>query len=172
MRHGKVSEKKDTSEKLNILSDCPINNEVITQQNYLQYINSLRQKFKKQVPEIPYLDIYEDLICLDKVFIVIFLYIYIIKNLNSITSINQNDFKYYCIQDYTGILPEDKVFSILAKYKIYINKTFLIPLLDLLQIYKEKNIKYEDLLNLLNWKYDFPTLPKIESKFLCFNFII
>lgn len=97
MRHGKVSEKKDTSEKLNILSDCPINNEVITQQNYLQYINSLRQKFKKQVPEIPYLDIYEDLICLDKVFIVIFLYICIIKNLNSITSINQNDFKYYCI---------------------------------------------------------------------------
>ncbi|XP_061942702.1 EF-hand domain-containing family member B-like, partial [Apis cerana] len=131
VKHGKVSEKKDTSEKLNILSDCPINNEVITQQNYLQYINSLRQKFKKQVPEIPYLDIYEDLICLDK--------------------------------DYTGILPEDKVFSILAKYKIYINKTFLIPLLDLLQIYKEKNIKYEDLLNLLNWKYDFPTLPKIEK---------
>lgn len=69
-------------------------------------------------------------------------------------------------------MPEDKVFSILAKYKIYINKIFLIPLLDLLQIHKEKNIKYEELLNLLNWKYDFPTLPKIESKLLCFNFII
>lgn len=86
MRHGKVNEKKDVSEKLNILSDCPINNEVITQQNYLQYINSLRQKFKKQVPEIPYLDIYEDLICLDKVLLFYFLilYIYIIKNLKNI----------------------------------------------------------------------------------------
>lgn len=77
MRHGKVNDKKDVSEKLNILSDCPINNEVITQQNYLQYINSLRLKFKKQVPEIPYLDIYEDLICLDKVLLFYFFILYI-----------------------------------------------------------------------------------------------
>ncbi|XP_050472297.1 EF-hand domain-containing family member B-like isoform X3 [Bombus huntii] len=127
----KVYEKKGISEMLNILSDCPINNEVVVQQGYLQYINSLRLKLKKHVPEIPFLDIYEDLLSLDK--------------------------------DYTNILSEDKVFSILAKYKIYINKTFLTPILDLLQIRKEENVKYEELLNLLNWKYDFPTLPKIEK---------
>ncbi|XP_033353638.1 EF-hand domain-containing family member B [Bombus vosnesenskii] len=129
--NDKVYEKKGISEMLNILSDCPINNEVVVQQGYLQYINSLRLKLKKHVPEIPFLDIYEDLLSLDK--------------------------------DYTNILSEDKVFSILAKYKIYINKTFLTPILDLLQIRKEENVKYEELLNLLNWKYDFPTLPKIEK---------
>lgn len=63
----KVYEKKGISEMLNILSDCPINNEVVVQQNYLQYINSLRLKLKKHVPEIPFLDIYEDLLSLDKV---------------------------------------------------------------------------------------------------------
>ncbi|KAK1120709.1 hypothetical protein K0M31_010914 [Melipona bicolor] len=97
-----VYERKKRSEILNILSDCPISNEVVVQQSYLQYINSLRQKLKKYIPEISFFDIYEDLLCLDK--------------------------------DFTGILPEDKVFSILASHKIHINKTFLIPLLDLLQI--------------------------------------
>lgn len=63
----KVYEKKGISEMLNILSDCPINNEVVVQQGYLQYINSLRLKLKKHVPEIPFLDIYEDLLSLDKV---------------------------------------------------------------------------------------------------------
>ncbi|CAD1481032.1 unnamed protein product, partial [Heterotrigona itama] len=131
IHNDNVYERKKTSEILNILSDCPISNEVVVQQSYLQYINSLRQKLKKYIPEISFFDIYEDLLSLDK--------------------------------DFTDILPEDKVFSILASHKIHINKTFLIPLLDLLQIRKNSDIKYEELLNLLNWKYDFPILPKIEN---------
>ncbi|XP_043519544.1 uncharacterized protein LOC122533676 [Frieseomelitta varia] len=131
IHNNNVYERKKRSEILNILSDCPINNEVVVQQSYLQYINSLRQKLKKYISEISFFDIYEDLLCLDK--------------------------------DFTGILLEDKVFSILASHKIHINKTCLIPLLDLLQIRKKNDIKYEELLNLLNWKYDFPILPKIEK---------
>ncbi|XP_076762913.1 EF-hand domain-containing family member B [Xylocopa sonorina] len=131
MIHGRVAEKRGLSEELNILSDCPLNDEVIAQQNYLKYINGLRQKFKRRVPEIPFADIYEDLLSLDK----------------------------KC----TNVLPEDKILLTLAKYQIYINETLLSPLLDLLEIRKEKNVKYRDLLNLLNWKYDFPTLPKIEK---------
>ncbi|OAD53657.1 EF-hand domain-containing family member B [Eufriesea mexicana] len=130
MIHGKVG-KKEIFEKLNILSDCPINNEVIVQQNYLKYINNLRQKLKKHVPEISFSDVYEDLLSFDK--------------------------------DYTSILSENQLFSILDKHKIHINQTFLIPLLDLLQIRKENGINYKELLKLLNWKYDFPTLPKIEK---------
>ncbi|CAK9814756.1 EF-hand domain-containing family member B [Anthophora quadrimaculata] len=131
MTHGKVIKKPGMSEKLSIVSDCLINNEVTMQQKCLQYINTLRQKFKHRDPEISFSDIYEDLLCFDK--------------------------------DYTNILPKDKVLSILTKHKIYINETLLTPLLNLLQIYKDQNVKYKELLNLLNWKYDFPTLPKIEK---------
>lgn len=67
MTHGKASGRKGTHEVANVLSDCSMNNDVIQQQKYLQYINSLRQKLKKRIPEIPFLDIYEDLLCLDKV---------------------------------------------------------------------------------------------------------
>ncbi|XP_076652459.1 EF-hand domain-containing family member B isoform X2 [Halictus rubicundus] len=126
MVHGKTIKRVQT----NIVSDSPLNDDVIKQKKYLQNINSLRQKYKKQIPEIPFLDIYEELSSLDK--------------------------------DYVGILSEDTVFSVLAKYKMYINKTYLTPLLDLLGIRKEENVNYTKLLNLLNWKYDFPTLPKIE----------
>ncbi|KOC70670.1 EF-hand domain-containing family member B [Habropoda laboriosa] len=131
MIHGKTDEKKEISEKLDILNNYSVNNEMIVQQKYLQYINSLRQRLKQCVPEISFSDIYEDLLCFDK--------------------------------DYTSTLPKDKVFSILTKHKIHINETFLTPLLNLLQIHKDKNVKYKELLNLLNWKYDFPTLPKIEK---------
>ncbi|CAL7934989.1 unnamed protein product [Xylocopa violacea] len=160
MTHGKVAEKREMSEELNILSDCPLNNEIIVQQKYLIYINGLRQKLKKQVPEISFADIYEDLLSLDKVsYYIILLHIMKLEKYYFYT-----DFiSIYHLQKYTDILPEDKIFSILVKHQIYINQTLLSPLLDLLEIRKEKNIKYRDLLNLLNWKYDFPTLPKIEK---------
>ncbi|XP_043262250.1 EF-hand domain-containing family member B-like [Colletes gigas] len=131
MIHGKANERKETDQMATVLNNCSINNDVTLQQKYLQYINSLRQKLKKRIPEIPFLDIYEDLLCLDK--------------------------------DYVGNLPEDNVISTLAKYKIHINKVLLTPLLDLLQIRKKNNVNYKELLNLLNWKYDFPTLPKVEK---------
>ncbi|XP_054015854.1 EF-hand domain-containing family member B-like, partial [Hylaeus anthracinus] len=130
MVHGKASERKEINEIENALNDCHINNDAILQKKYLQYINSLRQKFKKRTPEIPFLDIYEDLLCLDK--------------------------------NYIGLLPEDIISSTLTKYKIHLNQVLLIPLLNLLQIRKEKNINYKELLNLLNWRYDLPTLPKVE----------
>ncbi|KZC07360.1 EF-hand domain-containing family member B [Dufourea novaeangliae] len=127
MAHGKANIRNETT---NILADCPLNNDVIELQKYLQYVNSLRQKFKKHVPEIPFLNIYEELSNFDK--------------------------------DYARILPEDIVFTTAAKYKMYINKILLIPLLDLLQIRKEKHLNYTEFLNLLNWKFDFPTLPKVD----------
>ncbi|XP_017886642.1 EF-hand domain-containing family member B-like [Ceratina calcarata] len=129
MKHGKTTA-KDKYEKLNIMSDCPVNNDVLMQQEYLQYINSLRLRFKKLVPPVPFTDIHEDLFCQD--------------------------------ENYTDVLPEDKIYSTLARYRVHINKDLLTPLLDLLQIRKEKNVKYKELLDLLNWKYHFPTLPKIE----------
>ena len=67
IHNDNIHERKKTSEILNILSDCPISNEVVVQQSYLQYINSLRQKLKKYIPEISFFDIYEDLLSLDKV---------------------------------------------------------------------------------------------------------
>ncbi|XP_076243914.1 EF-hand domain-containing family member B [Calliopsis andreniformis] len=72
--------------------------------------------------------------------------------------------KLFCLdKEYIGLLSEDKVYSILAEHKLYINKMLLTPLLDLLQIRKGKDVNYKELLNLLNWKYDFPELPKIEK---------
>ncbi|XP_076394737.1 EF-hand domain-containing family member B isoform X2 [Megachile rotundata] len=128
---SKINEKKGENIQ-SILNECsPNNDQKIMQYNYLEYINSLRQRLKKRVPEIPFADVFEDLVNLDK--------------------------------DYTEILPENEVFPVLAKYKIYVNEILLMPLLDLLQIRKGKNVKYTALLNLLNWKYDFPTLPKIEK---------
>ncbi|XP_076228918.1 EF-hand domain-containing family member B isoform X2 [Nomia melanderi] len=130
MVHGKSS-KKQIKHETNILTDSPVNKNIIDHQKYLQYVNSLRQKFKKCVPEIPFLDIYEELCNFDK--------------------------------DYIGILPEERIFSTVAKYKMYLNKEYLIPLLDLLLIRKDKNINYKKFLNLLNWKYDFPTFPKVDK---------
>lgn len=69
------------------------------------------------------------------------------------------------------MLPEERIYSTLARYKVYIDKDLLTPLLDLLQIRKEKNIKYKELLDLLNWKYHFPTLPKIESNCFLRNYV-
>nr|XP_031832995.1 uncharacterized protein LOC116427119 isoform X1 [Nomia melanderi]XP_031833080.1 uncharacterized protein LOC116427119 isoform X1 [Nomia melanderi] len=90
-------------------------------------------------------------------------------NSNSFTLVNSilADFKTRsqpCLgEDYIGILPEERIFSTVAKYKMYLNKEYLIPLLDLLLIRKDKNINYKKFLNLLNWKYDFPTFPKVDK---------
>lgn len=72
MTHGKTIA-KDKYEKLNIMTDCPVNNDVLIQQEYLQYINSLRLKFKKLVPPIPFTDIHEDLFCQDEVLFLSFI---------------------------------------------------------------------------------------------------
>jgi len=50
------------------------------------------------------------------------------------------------IQEYVETLPEDEVFAILKKYRIFPNKEFLIPLLDILQLRKNGNINYRELL--------------------------
>jgi len=66
------------------------------------------------------------------------------------------------MQKYVGILPEDKIFLILEKYRIYPNKKFLIPLMDTLQLRKDENVNYREILNLLNWKRSLPVLPTIK----------
>jgi hypothetical protein len=68
------------------------------------------------------------------------------------------------IQEYVETLPEDEVFAILKKYRIFPNKEFLIPLLDILQLRKNGNINYRELLYLLNWKRPSPVLPKIKRE--------
>jgi len=63
------------------------------------------------------------------------------------------------MQKYVGVLPEDKIFLIFEKYRIYPNKKFLIPLMDTLQLRKDGNVNYREMLNLLNWKRSLPVLP-------------
>ncbi|XP_076662856.1 EF-hand domain-containing family member B [Andrena cerasifolii] len=131
MTHGKPNGRKEMSEIESIFSDCVVNNDVILQQKYLQYINSLRQMLKKRISYVSFIDVSEELSYLDK--------------------------------EYAGFLPEDKVFSTLAKYQIYIKQELLKPLLDHLQMRKEGTVDYMALLKLLNWKYHFPTLPKVQK---------
>jgi len=67
------------------------------------------------------------------------------------------------MQKYVGVLPEDKIFLIFEKYRIYPNKKFLIPLMDTLQLRKDGNVNYREMLNLLNWKRSLPVLPKKKN---------
>lgn len=63
MVHGKPNEK----EVVNLLNDCTVNNDVVLQQEYLKYINSLRKSLKKRIPDTLFVDMSEELFCLDKV---------------------------------------------------------------------------------------------------------
>lgn len=70
------------------------------------------------------------------------------------------------MQKYDGVLPEDKIFLIFDKYRIYPDKKFLVPLMDILQLRKNENVNYRELLNLLNWKCSLPVLPTIKRKWI------
>ncbi|XP_018316698.1 EF-hand domain-containing family member B [Mycetomoellerius zeteki] len=61
-----------------------------------------------------------------------------------------------------GTLPEDKIFLIFEKHRIYPNKKFLVPLMDTLQLRTNGNINYREMLNLLNWKRSLPVLSTIK----------
>lgn len=67
MTHGKPNEREEIPEIESIFSDCVINNDVILQQRYLQYINSLRQMLKRRISYVSFVDVSEELSCLDKV---------------------------------------------------------------------------------------------------------
>ncbi|XP_067212034.1 uncharacterized protein [Linepithema humile] len=62
-----------------------------------------------------------------------------------------------------AVLPEETIFMIFKKYRICPNKEFLVPLMDTLQLRKEGNIHYRELLNILNWKRNLPVLPKTKQ---------
>ncbi|KAG5311269.1 EFHB protein, partial [Acromyrmex insinuator] len=66
-------------------------------------------------------------------------------------------------KEYIGTLPEDKVFMIFEKYRIYPNKKFFVPLIDTLQLRTDGNVNYREILNLLNWKRSLPVLPIIKQ---------
>ncbi|XP_046146149.1 uncharacterized protein LOC114875522 isoform X2 [Osmia bicornis bicornis] len=66
MEHN-INKRTDKEEIRNVFNECSLNDETIKQYNYLQYINNLRLKLKKRIPEIQFVDIFEDLLYFDKV---------------------------------------------------------------------------------------------------------
>ncbi|XP_011702424.1 PREDICTED: EF-hand domain-containing family member B-like isoform X2 [Wasmannia auropunctata] len=122
---------KDEFNVSDILRNFDFNEQALFWWQCLQDLNDFRLKLKKRMPEVPFLDIEDELSCLDK--------------------------------EYVGALPEDRVFLIFEKYRIYPNKKFLVPLMDTLQLRKDGNINYREMLNLLNWKRSLPVLPSIKQ---------
>ncbi|XP_071630672.1 EF-hand domain-containing family member B isoform X2 [Temnothorax longispinosus] len=66
-------------------------------------------------------------------------------------------------KNHVGVLPEDEVFLIFDRHRIYPNKKFLVPLMDKLQLREDGNVNYRDVLKLLNWKHSLPVLPTIKQ---------
>ncbi|XP_028050387.1 EF-hand domain-containing family member B isoform X3 [Monomorium pharaonis] len=128
--HGTKSV-KDEFNVSDVLHDFYLNEQMVFWWQCLQDLNNFRQKLKKRVPEVPFMDIEDEFSCLDK--------------------------------KYVEVLPEEKIFLTFEKYRIYPNKKFLIPLMNTLQLRKDGNINYKELLNLLNWKCSLPVLPVIKQ---------
>lgn len=63
-----------------------------------------------------------------------------------------------------GVLPEETIFAIFEKYRIFPNRQFLTPLMDTLELRKSGNVNYRGLLNLLNWRRNLPALPEIKRE--------
>lgn len=70
----------------------------------------------------------------------------------------------HCFKKCVGVLPEDQVFAIMGEYRIYPNEELLVPLMDTLQLRKDRSINYRGLLDLLNWRRSMPVLPKMQRK--------
>ncbi|KAI4476366.1 hypothetical protein M0804_013637 [Polistes exclamans] len=66
-------------------------------------------------------------------------------------------------KEHTGILSEEDVFTILKKYKIYPERELFEGLLDLLGFRRNNKLFYNNVVDLLNWKRPFPTLPKPKN---------
>lgn len=64
--HGKKSV-KDEFNVSDILRDFDLNEKTLFWWQCLQDLNNFRRKLKKQMPEVPFLDMEEELSCLDKV---------------------------------------------------------------------------------------------------------
>ncbi|XP_043676870.1 EF-hand domain-containing family member B-like [Vespula pensylvanica] len=67
-------------------------------------------------------------------------------------------------KEHTGILSEEDVFTILGIYNIHPERQLFDALLDLLGLRQNDKLFYNDVVNLLNWKCPFPTLPIAKSK--------
>ncbi|XP_077268384.1 LOW QUALITY PROTEIN: EF-hand domain-containing family member B [Temnothorax americanus] len=133
--HGRKNIKDELGVS-DILRDFDLNEQELFWWQCLQDLNDFRRKLKKRMPEVPFLDIEDEFSCLDKVY----------------------------VHKYVGILPEDKVFLIFDKRRIYPNKNVLaIPLMDKLQLREDGNVNYRDVLKLLNWKHSLPVLPTIKQ---------
>ncbi|KAL6254846.1 hypothetical protein P5V15_014185 [Pogonomyrmex californicus] len=142
-----VHGRKTVKDESNIFNDFNVNEQTRFWWQCLQDLNNFRQKLKKRIPEVSFVDIEDDFSCLDKVSIYQFINVLITK--------------------YSGVLSEDKIFLIFKKHRIYPNKEFLTPLMDTLQLRKDGYINYRELLNLLNWKRSLPVLP--TTKLELFN---
>ncbi|KAL2718342.1 EF-hand domain-containing family member B [Vespula squamosa] len=67
-------------------------------------------------------------------------------------------------KEHTGILSEEDVFTILGNYNIHPERQLFNSLLDLLELRQNEKLFYNDVVDLLNWKRPFPTLPIAKSK--------
>ncbi|KYN33959.1 EF-hand domain-containing family member B [Trachymyrmex septentrionalis] len=85
------------------------------------------------------------------------------KRIQEVPFLAIEDEFFYLDKEYVGTLPEDKIFLIFEKYRIYPNKKFFVPLMDMLQLRIDGNINYREMLNLLNWKRSLPVLPIIKQ---------
>lgn len=59
----------------------------------------------------------------------------------------------------------NELFDVLAKFKIFPKRYFFSELLEMLKIAVNDRVNYKEAINLLNWQYDFPEIPKLEGKF-------
>ena len=58
----------------------------------------------------------------------------------------------------------NEMFEVLKKFRILPEREYFCRLLKILKLIENNRVNYIEAVKLLNWKCDFPELPKIEGK--------
>ncbi|XP_033229077.1 EF-hand domain-containing family member B-like [Belonocnema kinseyi] len=56
----------------------------------------------------------------------------------------------------------NELFAVLTKFRVFPKRQFFCELLKMLKISENDRVNYKEAINLLNWKCDFPEIPKLE----------
>ncbi|KAK2581643.1 hypothetical protein KPH14_002143 [Odynerus spinipes] len=67
-------------------------------------------------------------------------------------------------EEFTGTLSKEDVFAVLGKYNIHPIRELFDALLDILGLWQNGKLYYKNVVDILNWKCPFPTLPITKNK--------